>query len=169
MRVSNICPNCDARGMEVLYSIAEIPVHSTINLSSRDEAMKFPTGNLRLGFCDKCGFLSNTAYDASLQEYGQSCEESQHVSPTFNKFAHELARRWIDQYNLSGKTILEVGCGKGEFLALMCELGGCRGIGIDPSAQPQRTLSSKLAPDQLRFIVDHYSEKYTSLQADVIL
>ena len=90
---SILCPNCASRGMEILYSIEKIPVHSTINLASRAEAMEFPTGNLRLGFCEKCGFLSNTAYDATLQEYSQSCEESQHVSPTFNKFAHDLATR----------------------------------------------------------------------------
>lgn len=161
------CPNCGDGEMEILYSIDQIPVHCTINLSSREQALKFPTGNLKLGFCNQCGFLGNTVYDASLQEYCQDCEESQHVSPTFNKFARELAARWIDQYKLRGKTILEVGCGKGEFLALMCELGDCRGIGIDPSYQPSRT-PLKMA-DRLRFINDLYSEKYTDLEADCIM
>ncbi|HMB96340.1 MAG TPA: class I SAM-dependent methyltransferase, partial [Tepidisphaeraceae bacterium] len=90
-----------------------------------------------------------------------------HFSATFNKFAHELASRWIEKYHLRGKTILEVGCGKGDFLSLMCEVGDCRGIGIDPSYQPSRT-SEKLK-DRLRFIVDHYSEKYTNIEADVIM
>lgn len=161
------CPNCGAGGMRIVYSIDSIPVHSTVNLSSRQEAVDFPTGDLRLGFCQQCGFLSNTVYDAALQEYGQRCEESQHASPTFNRFAHELARRWIEQYSLRGKTILEVGCGKGEFLALMCELGDCRGIGIDPGYQPSRT-PPKVA-DRLKFINDLYSEKYADLQADCIL
>lgn len=153
--------------MEILYSIEGIPVHSTINLPSREEAMRFPTGNLRLGFCNRCGFLSNTVYDSSVQEYSTQCEESQHFSATFNKFAHDLAKRWIDRYNLRGKTILEVGCGKGDFLALMCELGGCKGIGIDPSYQASRT-PSKMA-GQLRFINDLYSEKYTNIEADCIM
>jgi ubiquinone/menaquinone biosynthesis C-methylase UbiE len=164
---SILCPNCHSRGMENLFSIEKIPVHSTINLPSREEALKFPTGNLRLGFCNACGFLSNTVYDSKLQEYSQNCEESQHFSATFNKFAHELASRWIEKYNLRGKTILEVGCGKGDFLSLMCEVGDCKGIGIDPSYQPSRT-SEKLK-DRLRFIVDHYSEKYTDIEADVIM
>ncbi|HVT88115.1 MAG TPA: class I SAM-dependent methyltransferase [Tepidisphaeraceae bacterium] len=162
-----VCPNCASRGMEILYSIEGIPVHSTINLPSREEAMRFPTGNLRLGFCNRCGFLSNTVYDSSVQEYSTQCEESQHFSATFNKFAHDLAKRWIDRYNLRGKTILEVGCGKGDFLALMCELGGCKGIGIDPSYQASRT-PSKMA-GQLRFINDLYSEKYTNIEADCIM
>jgi hypothetical protein len=108
------CPNCGGgRGMEVIYSINDVPVHSTVNLSSRDEALKFPTGDLRLGFCDACGFLGNIVYDASLQDYCQNCEESQHVSPTFNKFAQELATRWIDQYRLRGKTILGSAAARG--------------------------------------------------------
>lgn len=153
--------------MEILYSISDIPVHSTINLGSRAEALSFPTGDLRLGFCPACGFLSNTAFNPTLQAYGQNCEESQHYSATFNRFARELAARWIDQYGLRGKTILEVGCGKGDFLSLMCEIGDCRGIGIDPSYQPSRT-PSKVA-HRLRFINDLYSEKYAHLEADVIL
>src|ERR1700733_14252301 len=151
------CPNCQAQQIENLFAISDIPVHSTINLATREEALKFPTGNLSLGFCHACGFLTNTAYDAKLQEYSQNCEESQHFSATFNKFAHELAKRWIDKYHLRGKTILEVGCGKGDFLSLMCEVGDCRGIGIDPSYQPSRT-DEKLK-DRLRFIVHHSGRK----------
>lgn len=162
-----ICPNCHGQGMEILYAINGIPVHSTINLATKAEALAFPTGNLRLGACPKCGFLSNTVYDSKVQHYSQQCEESQHFSATFNKFAHELANRWINKYDLRGKTILEVGCGKGDFLSLMCEVGNCKGIGIDPSYQPSRT--SEKMKDKLSFIVDHYSEKYTNIEADVIM
>ena len=132
-----------------------------------EKALNFPTGDLRLGFCNTCGFLSNTVYDASVQKYSSECEESQHVSPTFSAFARKLAQRWIDKYELREKTILEVGCGKGEFLTLMCEVGNNRGIGIDPSYQSWRNTSP--AAGRMRFINDLYSEKYTSLQADAIL
>ncbi len=37
-----------------------------------------------------------------------------------------------------GKTVLEIGCGKGEFLVWMCEAGAGHGIGIDPGAHPER-------------------------------
>jgi SAM-dependent methyltransferase len=154
--------------MEPVYSIDDIPVHSTINLASREQALSFPTGNLRLAFCAACAFLGNTAYDPSVQDYSSDCEESQHVSPTFNKFARELASRWIERYGLREKTILEIGCGKGEFLTLMCELGDNRGIGIDPSYQPARTPPGAVA-SRMRFIRDLYGEKYADLDADCIL
>jgi len=164
----NTCPNCGRDGMEVVYAISGIPVHSTINLASREEALRFPTGDLRLGYCRACAFLGNAAYDPALQAYSTNCEESQHVSPTFNQFARSLAQRWIDRYDLRDKTILEIGCGKGEFLALMCELGNNRGVGIDPTAQPERTATLP-AHERLTFIRDLYDERYAHLEADCIL
>lgn len=153
--------------MEPLYSIDNVPVHSTIQLRDRNKALNFPKGNLTLSYCAACGFLANTRYDQSLQAYSTDCEESQHVSPTFNRFATQLAQNWIDQYGIRNKAIIEIGCGKGEFLSLMCELGNNSGIGIDPSYQPWRNQSPAAA--RMRFINDLYSEKYAGLEADVIL
>jgi SAM-dependent methyltransferase len=161
------CPNCRSQGMEIVYGIDKIPVHSTIQLEDRAKALAFPTGNLKLGYCPACAFLGNTLYDPLVQAYSTQCEESQHVSATFNKFAHTLANRWIERYSLRNKTIVEVGCGKGEFLGLMCELGDNKGIGIDPSYQPARTPPKMAA--KMRFIQDLYSEKYTSIDADCIM
>lgn len=162
-----ICPSCGGRGMVPLYSLDDIPVHSTIQLTDRDKALDFPKGDLTLSYCPKCAFLCNSRYDASVQEYSMQCEESQHVSPTFTKFANELAQRWIDKYDIRDKTIIEVGCGKGEFLTLMCELGNNSGVGIDPSYQPWRNTSPAVA--RMRFINDLYSEKYTDIKADMIM
>jgi hypothetical protein len=163
-----LCPSCEAKGLVPLYSIDSIPVHSTIQLTDRNQALNFPKGNLTLSYCPKCAFLCNSRYDASVQKYSTQCEESQHVSPTFNAFAQKLAQRWIDKYDIRNKAIIEVGCGKGEFLTLMCELGNNHGVGIDPSAQPHRTKTSSAA-SRLKFINDLYSEKYTSIAADVIM
>jgi hypothetical protein len=153
--------------MEPLYSVNNIPVHSTIQLADRAKALRYPTGHLTLSYCPTCAFLANTRYDASLLKYSTDCEESQHASPTFTNFATQLAQRWIDRYGIRNKTIIEIGCGKGEFLSLMCELGDNNGIGIDPGYQPWRNTSP--AAERLRFINDLYSEKYTHLHADVIL
>ena len=62
--------------------------------------------------------------------------------------------------------MLEIGCGKGEFLALICELGGNTGIGIDPAYVP-RALSAA-AESRIEFITDFYSEKYSHLTGDVV-
>lgn len=160
------CPNCETGGMKVFYEVKNIPVHSVLLMPSREHAEKYPRRDLRLGFCPVCGFVSNTAFDPTVHEYSTSCEESQGFSPTFNSFARGLAKRWVDDYDLADRSILEIGCGKGEFLALMVEMGMSRGIGIDPAFIPERLNST--AASRLEFIQDLYDERYTHLEADAI-
>ncbi len=161
-----LCPNCETGSMEAFYEVKGIPVHSVLLMPSRDHAVDYPKRDLKLGFCPSCGFISNTVFDPTVHEYSTSCEESQGFSPTFNAFAKSLAKRWVDQYDLSGKSVLEIGCGKGEFLALMVEYGMARGIGIDPAFIPER-LDTPVA-SKLEFIQDLYDERYTHLEADVV-
>lgn len=152
--------------MEPFYEVQNIPVHSVLTMPTRERALNYPRRNLELGFCNGCGFIGNIIFDHGVHEYSTRCEESQGFSPTFNRFAKDLARRWVEQYNLKGKNVLEIGCGKGEFLALLVELGMSNGIGIDPAYIPGRLQTPVL--DRLEFIQDLYSEKYTHLNADVV-
>lgn len=168
------CPNCGSRGLTIFYTVRGIPAHSCLLMPTRAEAVGYPRGDLRLGFCDACGFITNTAFDVSLNEYSQRYEETQGFSPTFNKFARELAKRYADRYDLGsgeggGKTTLEIGCGKGEFLIQLLEEAGpgARGIGIDPGYIPSRTTSP--AAERAEFIVDLYDRRYAHLKADFIV
>jgi SAM-dependent methyltransferase len=160
------CPNCGGKGMTIFYAIDNIPVHSCLLMPSRSEAVGYATGDLKLGYCSACGFIANTRFDALRHEYSTRYEETQGFSPCFNSFARSLAQRLIDQYDIHNKNVLEIGCGKGEFLMMMCELGNNWGVGIDPSYVPGRLENQKNLPVQ--FIQDFYSEKYADLTADVI-
>ncbi|MGH9156155.1 MAG: class I SAM-dependent methyltransferase [Acidimicrobiales bacterium] len=162
-----ICPSCRTAELEIFFEQPSVPAHSCLLLTSAEEARAYPRGTLRLGFCPSCGFISNTAFDTALNHYSDAYEETQGFSPTFRAFADSLAQRWIDRYDIRGKTILEIGCGKGEFLVNMCELGGNRGIGIDPSYIPERTATE--AADRLTFLRELYSERHGNLDADVVV
>jgi SAM-dependent methyltransferase len=152
--------------MSVFYEVKNIPVHSVLLMPTRERALGYPRRDLKLGFCPRCGFVGNTIFDPGVHEYSTSCEETQGFSPTFNAFARGLAKRWVEHYDLQGKSVLEIGCGKGEFLVLLVELGMGKGIGIDPAFVPERL--NPTAASRLEFIQDLYSEKYTRLQADVV-
>lgn len=160
------CPNCAGTGLRVFYELDGIPVHSCLLMPSRAEAIDYPRGDLRLAFCQACGFITNTAFDPSVHEYSQRYEETQGFSPTFNAFARSLAARYAREYPMQGRTVLEIGCGKGEFLALLCELSGASGIGIDPGYVPSRLQSPALS--RIRFINDFYGRAYSHLEADFI-
>jgi len=159
------CPSCGETDVRVFHEQTGIPVNSCLLLPDAGAAREFPRGDLVLAFCRACGFIYNAAFDKTVSEYSARYEETQGFSPRFRAFARDLAQRWIDTYNLRAKHIVEIGCGKGEFLALMCELGGNRGTGIDPSYRPERMESAA----GIEFIRDFYSERYRDLTGDAII
>jgi len=166
MTIDYPCGNCQSRGMAVFYEVEDIPVHSNLLLTSQAEALAQPLGQMQLGFCSTCGFISNLRFDATWLEYTSSYEDSQGFSPRFQTFIEQLADRLIARYELRQKDILEIGCGKGDFITLLCERGSNRGIGIDPSYDPARIASGKCST--VRFIKDYFSGAYAHLPADFI-
>jgi hypothetical protein len=162
----SICPSCLNGTMQVFYKALSVPTNSCILLSSKEEALNYPRGDIKLGFCEGCGFISNVAFDVKLTEYSGRYEETQGFSSTFNSFHKALAKRLIDRYDLHDKDLIEIGCGKGEFLLLLCEMGNNRGTGFDPGFLPERVNSS--AADRITFIKDFYSEQYMSHQGDFV-
>jgi hypothetical protein len=165
------CPACGADQMRVFYSVENIPVHSVRLLWSRDEALKFSTGKMDLAHCPACGFICNLSYDPNLQDYSADYESTQAYSPTFNSFARRLAEELVTRYDLHNKEIIEIGCGEGEFISLLCELGDNHGTGFDPAYEPSRLVGDTeraLQNGLVTIIPDYYSKKYASHSADFI-
>ena len=121
---------------------------------------------MELGFCTKCGHVYNYAFNPDLMDYTQDYENSLHFSPRFQQYANELAHRLVEQYNLYYKDIIEIGCGDGDFLKLLCEIGNNRGVGFDPSHSAE--IFSESSGSSIKFISDFYSERYLSHKADFI-
>lgn len=161
------CPACGHPGLKSFHQQHGVPVHSTVVLDSREEALRYPAGDMELGWCRSCGFISNMRFDDQLLNYAGRREESQGFSPRFQTFATELARRWIDRYDLAGKTVLEIGCGKGHFLEVMIAEGVGRGIGIDPGCDPGRV--SGPAASRIEWIQDYFSPTHAASDVDAIV
>lgn len=166
MSVRNTCPSCGASARSIFYKMENAPAHSVLLLETRQAALEYPQGRIALGLCQACGFIWNTAFDPALHEYSARYEATQAYSATFNAFHRRLAERLIERYDLHGKDLIEIGCGQGEFLSLLCELGGNRGVGFDPAYVDGRLDGP--ARNQLRFIPDFYSEKYVTYQGDFV-
>jgi len=161
--LTSICPNCHSRQTRVFYAVDAVPVNSCLVLRSAEQARAFPVGDIALSFCMHCSFVFNAAFDETLIRYQTGYEESQAYSPTFNHFEQTLIERLLRDYDLRGKTIVEIGCGKGEFLLKLCVAGNNRGIGYDPTFDPQR-VSGKV-PDDVRFVQAFYTDT-NAVQAD---
>jgi SAM-dependent methyltransferase len=160
------CPVCMSTNIVVRLEISQIPVFCNVLWPTREEAIRAPKGDLRLGFCGTCGHVFNVAFNPALIEYTQHYENSLHFSPRFRSYAESLAARLIERYDLHGKDIIEIGCGQGEFLSLLCHMGGNRGIGFDPSYVPELIPGDKAT--RITFIQDVYSERYANYEADFV-
>ncbi|MGD1921994.1 MAG: class I SAM-dependent methyltransferase [Pleurocapsa sp.] len=150
----------------MFYEVRDVPVHSCLMMSSREEALNFPCEDVVLGFCNSCGFITNIEFDPHWSAYAPNSEDQQSFSPTFNNFARNLVQKLLKKYNLQGKNILEIGCSKGDFLLLLCELGNNYGVGIDPSVVPGRVESE--AASRVKFIQDYYGEHHAEYVGDFI-
>jgi SAM-dependent methyltransferase len=152
--------------MEIFHTATDVPTNSCILLGSREEAIAYPKGDIALGFCGVCGFVGNTAFDPVLTEYSGRYEETQGFSPTFQRFHQDLADRLMDKFKLQDREILEIGCGKGEFLLMLCAEGKNSGVGYDPGYLADRHAA---APgENVRFVADFYTEKCTDTAADFV-
>ena len=160
------CAVCLAPGMEVFYTADGIPTNSCILLATRDEAIDCPQGDMRLALCHHCGFMRNLAFESALTEYSGRYEETQGFSGTFNAFHVSLADELIARHNLHKRDVIEIGCGKGEFLWLLADRGGNRCLGFDPSYSDGRLPA--LTRGSLRVVRDFFGDAGVEASADFI-
>lgn len=160
------CFSPSPEGKEVVYTVQDVPANSVLLARSRDEAQGFPSGTIELAFCPETGFLTNQAFSEGLVDYNEEYEATQGFSDTFSAFHRRLADDLIERYDLHGKTVLEIGCGKGEFLTLLCDRGDNEGIGFDPAYRPER--NTHPAAERITVTQDVYSEEYAHVDADFV-
>lgn len=160
------CSVCGAVAATVFVTIPQAPVLCNILWPTKAEATSVARVDIPLAFCSHCGHIFNPCFDPALMNYSQVYENSLHYSPHFQKFAEALAQELIDRHDLHNKRLIEISCGKGDFLELICQLGPNRGVGFDPSYIPRP--SEQNATPNLEFVQDFYSEQYAHYAADFI-
>jgi SAM-dependent methyltransferase len=161
------CPACGSAAPRPAYACASVPVHSCLLVADQDSALAFPRGDLDIAFCPDCGFLFNRAFDLARNAYSPDYEETQAFSPLFREFIAGLSARWVDRYGLAGKTIVEIGCGKGEFLTEMIRAGAGRGVGVDPGVRPERIPGD--VRDRTTWVRGFFPGDYPVLDADAVV
>jgi hypothetical protein len=150
--------------MEIFFSVEGIPVTSCMLADTGEDAAEVDRGDLRLEVCHECGFVQNALFRPELIDYTLPYEESQAFSPRFVAFQEELISRLVEDYGIEGKTIFEIGCGKGAFLESICQAAGATGIGIDPAAEPDR-----LATDaDITLVREFFDESKASMSGELI-
>jgi hypothetical protein len=161
---SATCPVCLRRGVLPFLQFKQLPVHCNLLWPTPEVARSVSRGDICLVFCVQCGHIFNHCFDAGLAHQAPLYEDPLNSSPCSQEYAARLARKLVQRYELRGKDAIEIGSGRGEFLALLCELGGNRGTGFDPHYKPAAGRRSKA----VTLIHDSFSDRYAHYRADII-
>lgn len=161
------CPTCGGGRTELFHEVHNVPTNSCILFETRGDALNCSRGAIALRFCHDCGFIYNAAFRQDLTEYSGRYEETQGFSPTFSRFHTNLASEMIERHGLKGRDVMEIGCGKGEFLVLLSQLGENRGVGVDPSAIPER-LEGVEGAERVTLIPEYFEPRHCDEQPDFL-
>jgi len=161
------CPVCCHPQMDVFFEAESVPVFCNVLWKNRDEAIAAPVAPINLAYCHQCGLIYNTAFDPQLMEYSPAYENSLHFSPRFQKYAEDTANHLIQQYQLRNKDIIGIGCGHGDFLAMLQRLGDNRVLGFDPGYTPEKAEANP-GDSTVKVIPQAYSTIHTSHPVDFI-
>jgi len=159
------CPLCGLKQLTAFLQRAAVPVHQNLLMQSRQQARSIVRGDLEMVACSDCGFVFNAAFDPELLSYGESYDNNQGCSSSFQRHLDDLVSMLINEKDVSGKCIVEVGCGQGQFLQRLVNEGNNRGVGFDPSY----TGPAELQNEAIRFESCYYDEGCTDVAADVVI
>ena len=88
--------------------------------------------DLNLFQCSSCGLVQLSEKPVS---YYKEVIRASSFSDEMKEFRVEQFVSWIDKYNLKGKSILEVGCGRGEYLSILKQTEVSLAHGIEYSKE----------------------------------
>jgi Methyltransferase domain/C-methyltransferase C-terminal domain len=126
-----ICLACGRAELVEFADLGEIPVLCGVHYATEAEALASPVGEMRLGYCPGCAYVRNVAFDPDKLVYDTTMDTNLHHSAAFQSFSTALVHGLVERYTLAGRTVLDIGCGQGEFLRELCHVAGARGFGYD--------------------------------------
>lgn len=157
-------------GVRTLYRVAQLPVFQNRMFDSCEAARACPRGDLDIVQDDATGLIFNRAFDPSLLVYDADYQNEQGHSAAFRAHLDAVAQCVMRHFH--GSTLIEVGCGKGHFLAVLQGLGFAV-TGLDPAYEGSNpairrecfTPATGLRADGLilRHVLEHLRDPYAFL------
>lgn len=167
MTADHSCPGCGGAQTTAFFEATGVPVDVGVQWEDRAAARACPRGDIRLALCRRCGLVFNDRFDPRRLSSERNYENSLDCSLTFQAYARTLAEQLIERYAVRHKTVVEIGCGRGAFLRLLCTLGDNRGIGFDPGYVPSDDPAVQ-ADSEITIIPEVYSARHADRRADLL-
>lgn len=155
-----------------LFKVEGLPVFQNKMFHDRAAALACPKGDVTLVQDMDTGLIFNASFDASLLEYDADYQNEQACSGVFQRHLEDV--KAIIQRHFSGKSLIEVGCGKGYFLEYLHQ-SGYEITGIDPAYEGnnpkvikacfEASLGLSAEGIVLRHVLEHMSAPFVFLSA----
>jgi hypothetical protein len=142
--VTSNCIVCNSVSSFKFFEKLDYPVQDGLLYPSAEEALKAPTGSIELCICDNCGYIWNRSFEEKKIRYDTAYEISLAASPVYRDFLNATAQRLSDRYITPDSHAIEIGCGDGSFLQILCSIAGCSGTGFDPTFKSQETSNERV-------------------------
>lgn len=141
-------------------------MHQNQLCATAEEARAVVVGDLRICHCGTCDFIWNAAFDPDRLSYHHAYDNTQTFSPVFTDHIASVVSFLVGECGVRNSRIIEVGCGKGEFLRRLVEADpGNIGSGFDPSYRgPLEDLDGRL-----RFELSFFGPEQATGVADVVV
>ena len=138
------CPNCWKESIfQTLVFVKKSPLLNNVVYKTKTEALKSPVGSNQLVQCLFCNFVFNCIFKDELICYNEYYNSDRSYSKVYNTYVSELSVK-ISSHIKEAGTILEVGCGNGDFLYRICSEKPVFGVGIDNAYCGKYSNSRKL-------------------------
>jgi len=157
------CPTCFYKmALNPLYVRERCPVLNNIVYDFPEQARNCSTGRISLVQCSNCGLVFNNDFDEELVVYDNFYDGSRSHSSSYHNYIDSLSglcSSWLNR----DTTVLEIGCGKGDFLKKLSDLTGCRAVGYDTSYDCEESYNSRVLFHKNYFDPKKDDKKYDML------
>ena len=133
------CRVCSAPALEAAFTLKAMPRWNHRLLKSSELASDRSV-DIEVHRCTSCGFVSTPMKLAD--DYYDEYVNVPSLSAQARQFQAEQAKEFVGRFGLSGRKVLEVGCGDGFFLNALAEAGAVA-HGVEPSAVQRRVAESR--------------------------
>jgi hypothetical protein len=143
-----------------------MPIYCNVLHESQQGAVNTSIGDIDLVICKGCTHIYNSTFDPKKMDYSVDYENSLHYSKVFSEYSESLAQSLVERFDLKKSNIVEIGCGKGDFLASICGKGDNIGYGFDRSFDFERLDQSPKS--NINFYQEFYDSRYGDIPLDFL-
>ncbi len=112
--------------------------------------------------CPSCGLVQLSNAPVS---YYREVIRAAAFSPEMGKFRLGQFKQWASQYHLAGKKVLEIGCGKGEYLTLL-QAAGLSAYGIEHAKDSVTICQGNGLKVEQAYLGDEASQAFDGVEFD---